>query len=356
MSSNRIATVTKAPRRSDRFLKAIERFPVVVMVTHINPDPDALASMFGLKALIERVTPGRRVVLTLDGMLARAENRSMVELLEVPLAAVDEAPRGSDVATVMVDSQPLTGRRGSEAVTPTAVLDHHRTGGSLTGVRYQDIRPDLGATATMVTGYLMEQEVPVGDRLATALFYGIDSESSGYPREAGPADDGALVWLFPRADKDLLARIRNPRLPLSYFATAQHALANAFLYEDVLVCWCGEVPQPDILAELADFFVRLDQVRWVVSIGLFEDHLRLSARINEVRGQGGEVLRDVLEDLGQAGGHDQRAGGAIPLSDRSPETIDRLLHQIRQRLLARLEIDEARGRRLLEACPVIEVP
>ena len=146
----------------------------------------------------------------------------------------------------------------------------------------------------------------------------------GYPRESGPADDGALVWLYPRADKDLLAQIRSPRLPASYYATAQHALANAFLYGDVLVCWCGAVEQPDIVAELADFFIRYDAVRWVVAIGLFDDQLRLSARVASLRSRSGEVLRAVVDGLGTAGGHDKRAGGAIPLSDRSPEAIDAL--------------------------------
>ena len=205
----------------------------------------------------------------------------------------------------MVDSQPGTGRRASEAVTPVAVLDHHETGGDLDGVLFRDVRANLGATSTMVTGYLLEQGVSVSPRLATALLYGIDSEVSGYPRESGPLDDGALVWLFPRADKDLLARIKNPKLSQDYFATFQHALANAFLYRDVVVSWCGVVPQPDIIAELADFFIRFDRVNWSLSIGLFGNLMKLSIRARLLGGHSGEVLRDVVDGMGTAGGHDK---------------------------------------------------
>jgi nanoRNase/pAp phosphatase (c-di-AMP/oligoRNAs hydrolase) len=342
--------------RSARFLEAIEPFDRVVLSSHINPDPDALASMLGLRALIEHRRPQVDVTLTLDGMLARAENRAMVELLEIPLVPVEDAPSGPGVALVMVDSQPHTGRRGSESVTPVAVLDHHQTGGELVGVSFRDIRPDMGATSTMVTGYLLEQEVPLTERLATALFYGIESESIGYPRESGPADDGALAWLFPRADKDLMARIRNPRLPESYFATAQHALANAFLYGDLLVCWCGEVPQPDIIAELADFFIRFDQAHWVVAIGRFRDQIRLSARTDSLGARSGEVLRAMVDGLGTAGGHDKRAGGAIPLHDPRPEAIEDLLRLLRERLFEQLNVSDCPGRRLLQASPVIQVP
>jgi hypothetical protein len=122
------------------------------------------------------------------------------------------------------------------------------------------------------------------------------------------------------------------------------------------VSWCGEVSQPDIVAELADFFIRFDQVNWAVTIGRFEDLLKLSVRVGHLGGHSGEVLREVINGLGAAGGHDKRAGGAIPLSDTSFEAIDALLHTIRQRFLGRLGKHEHEGRRLLEACPVIQVP
>jgi nanoRNase/pAp phosphatase (c-di-AMP/oligoRNAs hydrolase) len=291
-------------------------------------------------------------------MIARAENREMVERLPIPLVPVEseEAAVGPGVAVVMVDSQPFTGRRFSEVNMPQVVIDHHETPGVLTGVAFRDIRPNLGATSTMITGYLLERHVAIPPRLATALLYGIESETSGYPREAGTLDDGALVWLFPRADKDLLACIRNPKLPQSHFATFQHALANAFIYRDVVVSWCGRVTQPDIVAEISDFFVRFDQVNWSLAVGLFDDVLKLSARVSRLGGHSGDVLRSVVEGLGTAGGHDKRAGGAIPLPDTRPETIDALLRTIRRRLLASLHIDEQQGRRLLEASPVIQAP
>lgn len=337
--------------RSEKFLAVVAPFDRVVLVSHVNPDPDALASMFGLQALLRERHPAKSVVMTLEGMIARAENQAMVELVPIPLVPIQNVPIDRRTAVVMVDSQPHTGRRASEAACPVVVLDHHETPGSLEGVLYQDIRPDIGATSTLVTGYLLEQNAAVPPRLATALYYGIDSEISGYPREAGPLDDGALVWLFPRADKDLLARIRNPRLPRSYFATYEYALSNAVIYDDVVIAWCGEVPQPDIIAELADFFIRFDQVSWSLTVGTFNNTLKLSSRTDHIGGRCGEVLRAVVDGLGSAGGHDKRAGGAIALPDNSPETVLRLMADVRRRFLQRLSIDEARGRGLLEPTP-----
>ena len=75
--------------RSDRLLTAIAPFPRVVVVSHINPDPDSLASMLGVKALIESSQEGKTVTLTVDGMIARAENRAMAELIPIPLVPVE---------------------------------------------------------------------------------------------------------------------------------------------------------------------------------------------------------------------------------------------------------------------------
>src|SRR5947208_12853409 len=109
----------------------------------------------------------------------------------IPLVPVEQARIDHETAVVMVDSQPRTGRRASESASPQVVIDHHETGGDLNGVLFQDIRTHMGASSTMVTGYLMEQHVLLTPALATALLYGIDSETTGYPREQRTLDDGA---------------------------------------------------------------------------------------------------------------------------------------------------------------------
>ena len=345
--------------RSERLLGAVAPFARIVVVSHVNPDPDSLASMLGIKALVESRQPGKPVILTLDGMIARAENRAMAELIPVPLVPVETVGIDRETAVVMVDTQPYTGRRQSEAAMPQVIIDHHETGGDLGNARFTDIRTRMGATSTMITGYLMEQRIVPPPPLATALLYGIESETTGYPREASSLDDGALIWLYSRADKDLLARIRNPRLPQSHFATFQTALVNAFIYGDLIVTWCGAVSQPDIIAEVADFFIRFEKVSWVLSVGSFEGWMKLSLRAGILGGRAGIVLHAVVENLGRggnAGGHDRRAGGAIPLSDKDGHSTEALLKAIRGCLLHELNIDEQQGHRLLKPCPTIPAP
>ncbi len=344
------------PLASTRLLASLHPYERIVLASHVNPDPDALGSMLGIQKLIQAEYLSKEVILTFDGLIARAENQAMVRVLSIPLVPISSVELDHRTALVLVDTQPHTGRRASEATTPVAVLDHHETPGELTGVKFLDIRPGIGATSTLVYGYLTEQEIPIDPRLATALLYAIESEVAGYPREASAADDEALAWLYPRADKNLLAEIRSPRLPQSYFATFQHALSNAFLYGEVIVGYLGVVPQPDIVAELADFFIRFDRVNWALCAGLYEDELRISLRADQIGAHAGEVLRQAINGLGSAGGHDKRAGGCIRLQDVRPEAVDAVLRTLRCRFLDHLEVDEHRGHRLLQDSPRHPIP
>ncbi len=83
-------------QRSARFLATLAPFERVVLVSHVNPDPDALASMLGVEGLINRRLPGKPVTLTVDGMIARAENQAMVDQLQIPLVPISRADRPGD--------------------------------------------------------------------------------------------------------------------------------------------------------------------------------------------------------------------------------------------------------------------
>ena len=334
-------------RRSDRFLDGLKDASRVTFVSHVHPDPDSLASMMGLAHLVE-VCLGKPTRITRDGLISRAENRAMVDLLDLDLVPIEKVEWAEGEKLVMVDSQPNTGRHNlPENAALYAVIDHHDTPGDLDGVPFIDVRRSLGATCSLVTSYLMEQSIAVPPDLATGLLYGIETELSGYPREASPLDDGALLYLYPLADKDLLARIRNARLPQSHFECILQALQSSFVYDRLIISWVNELPQPELAAEVVDFLIRFEEIDWAVCAGVYDDKLILSARAAVEDARAGEVLKQVVGNMGRAGGHDRRAGGTIPLASTSANAVEQIKSELRRRLLDVLGIDECRGQRLV---------
>jgi nanoRNase/pAp phosphatase (c-di-AMP/oligoRNAs hydrolase) len=343
-------TVNGRPKTcvSDQFLAGLAGVSSVTFVSHVHPDPDSLASMMGLAFLVESAL-GKPTRLTRDGPISRAENAAMVDLLRLELTPIEEVEYDTDEVVVMVDSQPNTGRHSYNPELPIyAVIDHHETPGDLEGVPFADIRHGLGATCSLVTSYLMEQNLPPPCRLATALLYGIETELSGYPREASPLDDSALLYLYPLADKDLLARIRNARLPQSYFECLLQALQSSFIYDHLIISWVSELPQPELAAEVADFMIRFEEIDWAVCAGVYGDQLILSVRAAVDDANAGQMLRKIVGSMGgRAGGHDRRAGGNIPLLSTAATAIEQVQSELRRRLLKALRIDECRGQRLV---------
>src|SRR5215471_18329048 len=121
-----------AARRSDRFLAGLRDAVSVTFVSHVHPDPDSLGSMLGLAHLVETCLD-KPTRLVRDGLISRAENRAMVELLDVDLEPLEEVTWNEGEVLVMVDSQPNTGRHtfGAGATPLYAVIDHHDTGGDV---------------------------------------------------------------------------------------------------------------------------------------------------------------------------------------------------------------------------------
>lgn len=335
-------------RRSDRFLTGLADYRSVTFVSHVHPDPDSLGSMVGLAHLVETCL-GKPTRLTRDADICRAENRAMVDLLGIDLAPIEDMVWSPDDAVVMVDSQPKTGRHSFNGeVKVWGVIDHHRTPGDLTDIPFIDIRRGMGATCSLVTRYLMEQELDLPPRVATSLYYGIHTELSGYPREASAVDDGALNFLFPLIDQDVLAQIRNAPLPDSFFEALLHALQSSFIYDRLLISWINDLESPELAPQVVDLLIRHENIQWAVCAGVHEDRLILSLRTNQPRAQAGETLRAVAARMGgKAGGHDRRAGGYIPLPSTAPSAIEQVQSEFRRRLLKALDIEECRGQRLV---------
>jgi nanoRNase/pAp phosphatase (c-di-AMP/oligoRNAs hydrolase) len=312
-------------------LQAVAGSPSVVICAHRNPDPDSISSALALRYLLEHAA-GVRATVAYEGMIGRAENRAMVSLLRLPLRPVESLPEVDWGQVALVDTQPRSGNNSfPRTARPLAVIDHHPPLKTTTA-GWVDIRPGYGATATILAEYLRLSGLAVPAWLATALAYGIGSETRDLGRGAGERDLEAYLWLYPKVRKPILARIEHPRLPRSYFAVLDRALHRAVSYRNVIGTRLGEVEAPDTVAEIADFLLAHERMGWSIVTGRHGGQLHASLRA--IRGRGaGRLLREMLRERGTAGGHGRMAGGQIELAGLTPFEVEALEEELLARLL-----------------------
>ncbi|HVT61688.1 MAG TPA: DHH family phosphoesterase [Thermoanaerobaculia bacterium] len=307
-----------------------------LVLTHDNPDPDALASATLLATLLRRAFK-QRVTAAYGGIVGRAENREMVRVLHLRLSHVRHLSFKNYRNFALVDTQPRTGNNQLPYdIVPDLVIDHHPLRKMTQSAPLYDVRPQYGATATILGEYLLAAGVKPTHALATALIYAIRSETQDFSREFAGPDKAIHDLYFSAANHGLLARIQNPRLPLSYFINLHAALEQLESVDSLILSHLGPIEQPDIVPEVADLLLRMEGKTWSLATGLYGDRLYLSIRTTNPRADAGSLMRRLVGRRGKGGGHGRTAGGWIDAVKANAAERVRMQSSIARKLLVEL--------------------
>ncbi len=293
----------------------------ILILPHNDPDPDAIASAMALRHLLTEKA-GVEGHIAYRGIIGRAENQAMVRYLDRPLHRLSSRDLRQERPIALVDTQPGTGNNALPAhIVPTIVFDHHPWREGTAAAAFADVRTGLGSTSTILAEYLQAADVEPAPPLATALFYGIKTDTLGLVRGASPADVAAYFYLQPRIEVEALMRIERAQVPAEYFDRLDAALHAARVYDSLVICYIGSMRHPDFAAEMADLLLRVQGARWAVCMGAYKGELILAVRSQSRQIGAGQLVRAVVADRGTAGGHGTMAGGQVPLRGSDPEQI-----------------------------------
>ena len=324
-----------------RLESALRGAQAPVILPHNDPDPDAIASAAALLYLLESHF-ALQATIRYSGIIGRAENRALVNYLDRDIEGLHSLPQAP---VILVDTQPGAGNNPLvDGTGVVAVFDHHPLRTATAQVPFADVRPDVGASATILTRYLQAAALTPPTRLATALFYGIKSDTMALGRNVADADVEAYVYLQALVDPDALIEIEQAQVPAAYFRSINAALEAARVYGNVLIADVGVIAYPDLVGELADWLLRLQGVDWVICMGVFRNSLRLAVRTRRHDGGAGHMAQTVVAHDGMAGGHGTMAGGQIRLNGLAAPTVSA---RLRRRILRYFGIPSSAGRRLM---------
>lgn len=330
-------------------LASVEDAAEVLVLTHDNPDPDSIASAAALAHLLEAAA-GVPTSLAFGGIVGRAENRALIDELDVKFERIGSVEIPASTLVALVDTQPRTGNNSlPDGRIASVVIDHHPPRPETTAASFGDVRPDYGASCSILVEYLRAAKLEPPRSLATALFYGIQSETMDLGREVSEADVSASLYLYPRSDPAAISRIRHARVPASYFQSIHEALEKARRYGGVICVPMGRLDYPDMVAEVADLFMRVDGVEWTVASGRYHDDLLLSLRTYRTGAHAGRLVRRAVRDRGTAGGHGMLAGGQVPVKGLSDPEVTELTRAIFHDIREELGVEDEEPRSIIGA-------
>ncbi|MCC6811600.1 MAG: DHH family phosphoesterase [Deltaproteobacteria bacterium] len=324
--------------RFERLLKVLDGKRRLMILTHDNPDPDSIASAMGLQQLVQQHTR-TKVDIAYGGYIGRAENRAMIRLLKIDLLHATRVDFHEYDATAVVDTQP--GARNHSLpldITPTIVVDHHPPREESEQAEFADVGGDYGSTTTKVLEYLRASQTKIDETLATALFYGVKSDTRDLGRESNQADFDAYRFLIDSADLPLVSEIEHPQVPREYFRAMVEAFKRARVYDSAVVVNLGEVYTPDLCAELSDRLLQADGIRWSLAMGVHANQLYVSIRTRDKRRNAGKLIAEVITERGMAGGHGAMAGARQPLIGQGARARKQTAADVIKRFLKALDV------------------
>jgi nanoRNase/pAp phosphatase (c-di-AMP/oligoRNAs hydrolase) len=277
----------------------------------IDPDPDAIASALALKRLLWRRLTA--CVIAPIRPITRPQNKRMVQLLGIALTPLPEINPHDFNRKAVVDGQPahneLFGDQHYDVI-----IDHHPRHPE-TRARFIDIRPQYGATSTILTEYLREARIKPSLKLATALFYGIKTDTSNFERLATEADVRAFHYLYGFTRRPLVRRLDFAEFNLPMLGYLRLALNRYRIRHNRLYAFLGPVAAPDVLVILADFFLRAGEIAWTIVGGIYQDTLVVIFRNDGLRKNAGRLANRAFGKIGSAGGHADSARAEVPLQN-----------------------------------------
>jgi nanoRNase/pAp phosphatase (c-di-AMP/oligoRNAs hydrolase) len=318
-------------RQLTRVLRSIENLAIV---THDNPDPDAIASAVALGRIADQT--GCTVDICYYGDITHQENRAFVNLLEFDLRNLDpDAELAHYDGIALVDHSRPGVNDGLPEETPVdIVIDHHPPRAPVEA-RFVDLRSGVGATSTLLVDYLEKFGMEMATDVATGLLFGIRVDTREFTREVSSADFEAAASLLPAADLSLLERIESPSISPDTFDTIASAIRNRREEGPVLLSCVGSLSDRDALAQAADRLLTMEGISATLVYGFRDGTIFVSARAQGMEIDLGEVLRDAFGRIGSAGGHADMAGAQITMGVlESVEDRDESLREIVEAVIA----------------------
>ena len=281
----------------------------VYLQTHNFPDPDAMASAFGLQYFLKM--HGVETTICYDGRIDKLSAKRMVENfgMEISQSTTLCEMKETDYI-VTIDGQKYNSNFTDLCGMEVACIDHHPVVHECE-YTYRDIRM-VGACASIIASYFEQTNTPMDQEVASALAYGIKMDTADFTRGATGFDVEMFAYVYQKADIESLNRMYKNVMEYSDLKAYAAAIDNIRLYDKTGFAMIPFDCPDALIAIISDFILSLDVVDVSVIYSIRSNGIKFSVRSEEPKVDAGKLVANALKGLGNGGGHKSMAGGFIP--------------------------------------------
>lgn len=290
-------------------LTALLRGHKVYLQTHNFPDPDAIASAYGLQKLLEHYGISSKICYV--GSIDRFNTRKMMDAFDIEIFSYDEiADMQAEDYIVHVDCQKPNANTADLPGRELACVDHHPVFCKTEDYLYEDIRI-VGACASIVASYYVSAGIEIEENVATALAYGIKMDTADFIRGTTATDMEMMAFLFEHLNKEKLNQMYNSSIEFqdlkAYGAAIEHIEVFGYVGFTYIPFECPN----SLVAIISDFILSLDVVDVAVVYSINPDGIKFSVRSEKPGVDAGQLIYRALDGVGSGGGHAEMAGGFV---------------------------------------------
>lgn len=314
----------------EQIISEINREHVYIQM-HNFPDPDAIGSAFGLQELLKYHDISATICY--KGKIERYSTEKMCQLLEIEIVNIEdiEGRLSEKDEIILVDAQKgnsnIINITGKEII----CIDHHPTFEKQEYI-VSDIRPEVGACASIIAQYFFENDIPMSQKVATALSFGIRMDTKNLSRGVSKLDMEMLYQLFDKCDRGIIHSLENSTLYFEDLMAYSKAIYSIQVYDNVSFADTGKDCPEGLIASVSDFMLALVEVTFSIVYSRKKEGIKLSVRSEVPEQDAGKIVRAALEGIGNGGGHAQMAGGFVPF-DGNDEEAELVIKEIQERFL-----------------------
>jgi len=306
---------TASIEKCKRLLQVVN--PDDILGIMIDADPDAMASALALKRFLWRKV--RKTEIYHLNVIQRTDNLAFIKLLKIDQQHIKSIKRKEITKWAIVDSQPEHHEQFKDQQFDI-IIDHHPVN-PLSRASFVDIKEDYGANSTIMTEYLRAAGIKPSPKLATALFYGIKSDTDNFLRASLLNDLNAFRYLYKFTNMNIIKKIEFSEITKKTLSSYQFAIDRLTFIKDIAFVHMEEVRNPDELVLIADFFMKLAEATWSIVSGIYDKKLIIILRNAGFQANAGKIAQKLFGNLGgSAGGHRSAARAEIPLENIIQET------------------------------------